>query len=114
MKTILLACVASAFLLAGCGSKSESPKDTSSSGSPLTAPVDYLDAVGKAQQKAVKTVDVATLTQAIQMFQVQEDRNPKDLNELVQMKYIAKIPEAPYGSKIVYDAKTGTVKVVKQ
>lgn len=109
-------CLASLFLLAGCDSKSGSEKNTSNTagGSLLTAPVDYLDAVGKAQQKAVKTVDVASLTQAIQMFNVQEDRFPKDLNELVEKQYIARIPEAPYGSKIVYDAKAGTVKVVKQ
>jgi hypothetical protein len=109
MKLLLLACVALVLFLAGCDSKSGS-----SGGSPLTAPVDYLDAAGKSQQKAVKVVDVASLTQAIEMFNVQEGRYPKDLNELVQMKYIAKIPDAPYGSKIVYDAGTGTVKVVKQ
>jgi hypothetical protein len=28
--------------------------------------------------------------------------------------YIGKIPQAPYGFKIVYDAASGTVKVVKQ
>jgi hypothetical protein len=62
----------------------------------------------------VKTVDVASLNQALQLFNVQEDRFPKDLNELVEKKYIPKIPDAPYGMKIVYDAKAGNVKVVKQ
>jgi hypothetical protein len=39
---------------------------------------------------------------------------PKDLNELVTEKYMPKLPDAPAGSKIEYDAKTGTVKIVKQ
>ena len=54
------------------------------------------------------------LTQAIQLFNAQEGRNPKDLNELVEKKYIGQIPDAPYGMKIVYDATAGQVKVVKQ
>jgi hypothetical protein len=33
---------------------------------------------------------------------------------MVQMHYLGKIPEAPFGSKIVYDAATGTIKVVKE
>jgi hypothetical protein len=47
------------------------------------------------------------------LFNTQEGRLPKDLNELVP-NYVGKIPDAPYGSKIVYDADSGTVKVVKQ
>jgi len=71
-------------------------------------------ALGKAQQTAVKTVDTASLNQAIQMFNVENGRNPKDLNELVEKKFIPKIPAAPYGMKLEYDAATGKVKVVKQ
>ena len=78
----------------------------------MTAPVDYLGSVGNAKQKAVKTVDVASLTQAVQMFQVSEGRLPKDLNELIATKYITKIPEAPYGQKIVYNPANGQVTVV--
>jgi len=80
----------------------------------MTAPADYLGAVGNAKQRAVKTVDVTSLTQAIQMFHVSEGRFPKDLNELVAQKYISKIPEAPYGQKIVYNPTTGQVSVVPQ
>ena len=100
-------------LLAGCGDSGSSSSGTSS-GNPLTAPADYLGAMGKAKQSAVKTVDVAALTKAIQMFQVDQGRLPKDLNELVAMKYIPKIPDAPFGKKIVYNATAGTVKVVAQ
>ena len=80
----------------------------------MTAPVDYLRAAGKAQQSAVKTVDTSSLNRAIQMFNVDQGRNPKDLNELVEGKYLPRIPDAPYGMKLVYDANTGTVKVVKK
>jgi len=80
----------------------------------LTAPVDYLSAAGKAQQSAVKTVDVTSVNQAIQLFNVERGCYPKDLNELVQEKFIAKIPAAPYGMKIVYDANSGKASVVKQ
>jgi hypothetical protein len=48
------------------------------------------------------------------MFNVDNGRYPKDLNELVEKKYIPRIPDAPYGMKIVYDEKAGQVKVVKQ
>jgi hypothetical protein len=117
MKIILLLAAATSLLLAGCGEQSNPPAQTTNattSGSPLTAPVDYLAAVGKAKQSAVKTVDVASLNQAIQMFNVDNGRFPKDLNELVAEKYMPKIPAAPYGTKLEYDATVGKVKVVKQ
>ena len=63
---------------------------------------------------AVKTVDVTSVNQAIQLFNVERGRYPKDLNELVQEKFIAKIPAAPYGMKIMYDANSGKASVVKQ
>ena len=117
MKTILFLTAATSLLLAGCGEQSNPPAQTTNaatSGNPLTAPVDYLDAVGKAKRSAVKTVDVASLNQAIQMFNVDMGRFPKDLNELVAEKYMPKIPAAPYGTKLEYDANAGKVKVVKQ
>jgi hypothetical protein len=109
---------AAVLILAGCGQKYDSPSASTnaatSGGNPVTAPVDYLGAMTKAQQQAVKTVDTASLDRAIQMFGVEKGRNPKDLNELVQEKFIPKIPEPPYGMKLVYDANAGTVRVEKQ
>src|SRR6266550_1590750 len=96
--------------LSGCGEKSYKAAGTaskSSSGNPLDAPADYLRGVTKAQQSAVKTVDTASLNQAIQLFNVDKGRNPKDLDELVQQKFIPQIPAAPYGYKLVYDAGSG-------
>src|SRR5436190_22703166 len=115
MKATLLLALALCALVMGCGdSSSTSSSQTNSSSSPLTAPVDYLGAVGKAQQLAVKTIDTTSINQAIQLFQTEHGRYPQDLNELVKEKFLAKIPAAPYGTKIVYDAATGQVKVVKQ
>ena len=118
MKTSLFIAAALGALLAGCGEKSDKPaastNTVASDGNPLNAPGNYLGALAKGQQSAVKTVDVASINQAIQLFQVQEDRLPKDLNELVEKKYLPKIPEAPHGMKIVYDASAGKVKVVKE
>jgi hypothetical protein len=105
-------------LAVGCGDNKRSSQNATntaaSSGNPLTAPVDYLAAAGKAQQSAVKTVDTTALNQAIQLFNVDKGRNPKDLNELVEQKYIPQIPAAPYGTKLNYDATSGKVTVVKQ
>ena len=115
MKIFLVIGLAS--LLAGCGEKSSSSSATatnSSGGSLVTAPVDYLNTAVKAQQKAVKDLDTTSLDKAVQMFNVDKGRNPKDLNELVQERYIPKIPETPFGTKLSYDAASGKVSVVKQ
>jgi hypothetical protein len=110
--------VLTAVFLAGCSDSSQTSTTASStnasSGNPVTAPVDYLNAIAKGKQSAEKTVDTTSLDRAIQMFGVDHGRNPKDLNELVQQKYIPKIPDAPYGTKLVYDANSGTVTVQKQ
>lgn len=104
--------------VAGCGDHQDSPiKATNSAaggGNPLNAPADYLGTLAKGQQTAVKVVDTTALTQAAQLFNAQEGRYPKDLNELVTSKMIARIPDAPAGMKLDYDPTTGTVKVVSK
>jgi len=120
MKSLFYLSTITALLLVSCGAKSSNsapPAATNtntSGGSLLTAPVDYLRAAGKAQQDMVKTVDTTSLDQAIQLFNVDKGRYPKDLNELVQERFIAKIPPVPYGTKLEYDAAVGKVSVVKQ
>jgi|HubBroStandDraft_6_1064221.scaffolds.fasta_scaffold231661_2 hypothetical protein len=99
-----------AILLAGCG-KSDS---NTSGNSPANASGDYTGAMARSQAKAVGAIDLASLKQAIQLFNVQEARYPKDLNELVQSKLIGKIPDAPNGMKISYDPATGNVSLVSQ
>lgn len=102
-------------LLAGCGQKEKpsSTTDNNSSGNPITAPVDYLGAVNKAQKTAVKVVDLASLKNAIHLFHAQEDRYPANLQELVSMRYIADVPSAPAGSQLSYNPANGEVKFVK-
>jgi uncharacterized spore protein YtfJ len=104
-----LAAVAAVLLLAGCGKSGSS----SHAGTATNGFGGYVKSLGEAKKVADKTIDVSYLNQAVQLFNVQEGRNPKNLQELVP-SYVAKIPDAPLGSKIVYDATTGTVKVVPQ
>jgi hypothetical protein len=99
------------FLL-GCGDK---PADTGkSSGNPLTAPADYVEGLGKAQNSAKRTLSAVGLDQAIKTFYTEQGRLPKDLDELVSKGTISEIPPAPRGMKYDYDAKTGVIKVVPQ
>jgi hypothetical protein len=118
MKMPFYLSMAASLLLVGCGEQSDKPaaptNTTSSGSSPLSAPADYVGALGKAQQTAVKTVDTTSLNQAIQLFNVDKGRNPKDLDELVAEKYIPKLPDAPFGMKLNYDAASGKVTAVKQ
>jgi len=65
------------------------------------------------KRTADKTIDVSFLNQAIQLFNVQEGRYPKTLDELTP-KYVAKLPEPPLGYKLDYDATKGEVTVVRQ
>jgi hypothetical protein len=110
--------VCAAMLLAGCGDSSSPPATakkettTNASGNPVTAPVDYLGAVAKAKKTSIKVADVASLKQAINVFKQEEDRYPKDLNELVSKQYIPALPAPPYQMKYQYDAASGEVKVI--
>jgi hypothetical protein len=126
MKAIFLILPVAGMLLVGCGKSTSNPpaKGTNTSQpTQTTQPTNtaavaqpsggYLGALVQADKYAVKTIDVSYLTQAVQMFQVQEGRLPKDLNELVP-NYVAKLPAAPYGSRLNYDPTSGVVTVVKQ
>lgn len=117
----LIAVVGFLFTGAGCskqepaaGKPGSAPASSSgSSGNPLTAPVDYLSTVARAQQNAAKTVTSVGLDQAIKMFYGQEGRYPKDLNELVPT-YINTVPLPPRNMKYNYDPKTGELKILPQ
>ena len=120
MKILFFPFTLALLLVAGCG-KGDAPKvdgatnnvSKNDSGNPLTAPADYLGAVVDAKKHSEKVADVSALTQAIQLFNVQEGRLPKSLDELVP-NYIGKLPPTPFGTKLVYDDKTGAVKIMKQ
>jgi hypothetical protein len=112
MKSLLsLAVVASALVwLAGCGDKSNSPAHAQVQS---TNPADIDNPLVNAKRIADKTIDVAYLTQAAQLYNVQEGRYPKTLDELTP-KYVAKLPTPPLGYKLNYDAAKGEVTVVRQ
>jgi hypothetical protein len=116
MKAIALFLLAAGLLLAGCGKDapdSIGQTNASSSGNPLTAPVDYLGAAGKAKQSASKTVLGAGLDRAIKLFYAETGRFPSDLKELAP-QYLPNIPPPPVGMKYNYDPKTGVVELVPQ
>jgi hypothetical protein len=81
---------------------------------PLNAPTDYLGAMGKAKKMSEKVIDQAAINQAIQLFNVQEERFPKDLQELVTKKYLGALPPPPIGMKFSYNPANGEFKIVKQ
>ena len=119
MKAALSVLLASGVLIVGCGpSKSgsggSSTNTTAAGENPLNAPTDYLGAAAKAKQSAVRTVDLASVTRAIQMFQASEGRNPRDLNELVTGQYMPRLPDPPTGMKFSYNPTTAEVKLVPQ
>jgi hypothetical protein len=103
--------LAGSFVLAGCGKEqSSSPSPNSGAGQGGG----YLGTLGRSEQSAVKTIDTTSLNHEIQLFNAQEGRWPADLNELVTMHYIGKLPAPPPGMKINYDASQGKVTVVPQ
>lgn len=121
MKIQLSLLALAASLLAGCGDKEPAkptpaadtkPADKTSSGSPITAPVDYLGAIAKSKKTAEKVIGNTSLDKAIEQFHVQEGRYPLNLEELITEKYISGIPVPPYGQKIEYDAAKGKVNYV--
>jgi hypothetical protein len=114
MKTSILILAAATALVAGCGDSSKPGTVANEASNVVTAPVNYLGAVVQAQKYSEKQIDLAYVNQAIQQFQAGEGRLPKDLNEMVEMHYLGKVPVAPLGYKIIYDATAGSIKVVKQ
>src|SRR5208283_3819645 len=83
MKPSFLISVAVGLLLAGCGKNNSSPHpqgtNTTTSVQPAPSSADYLGTLMRADKYAVKTIDVSYLNQAVQLFNTQEGRLPKDL-----------------------------------
>ena len=116
MKAIVLLPVVALLFLTGCGQSGGSSQSSTNAADNVAKAekVPYIGAMVKAERNAATTADMASLKPAIDQFQVDKGRYPKDLNELITEKYMSKVPEAPYGMKVDYDPATGTVKVVQQ
>ncbi|WCJ59123.1 hypothetical protein NXS98_15600 [Fontisphaera persica] len=117
MKTLMTGlAVVVLFGAAGCEKKSSDQKapatNAASGGNPITAPVDYLGAAAQAKRVSEKTVDLAALRQAIQLFYAQEDRYPRDLQELVSEKYLGVLPPPPAGMQFKYNPANGEISIV--
>jgi hypothetical protein len=96
------------LFVAGCGNNQGSSSQT-------TAPAPsggYLDTLANSRDQAVKVVDITSINQAIQVFNANEGRYPKDLEELVTNKLIGEIPPTPRGKKLDYNATTGEIRMV--
>jgi hypothetical protein len=106
--------VAAALVLGGCGKEQSSPPPAAPAAAAPSAQAGYLGTLVKGQQVAIKAIDVTSLNEEIRLFNVQEGRNPKDLNELVTKQYLGALPNPPAGMKLVYDATEGKVSVAPQ
>jgi stage V sporulation protein SpoVS len=107
------------LVVTGCGKHDDSSTTSTTvtsvnNSQPPPAATGYAGTLVNAQQAAVKTVDLVSLNQAVQLFNVQEGRFPTDLNELVSKQYIGKLPAAPNGMKLVYDSTQGKVTAARQ
>lgn len=111
MKTPLILMILFLGLTTGCGKK-EVTKPEAAGANPAMAPLDYLAAQGKAKQVAIKVTSTVEINSAIQKFQAMEDRFPRDLNELVQQRYLQTVPQAPRGQMFAYNPLDGTIRVV--
>ncbi len=129
MKIKIALVTLSTVLLVGCEQEKPAPATTptvntttqtptetkqepgSTFGNTITAPVDYLGAVAKGKKSAENKIDTTSLTKAIDMFQATEGRYPKDLQELVKEGLIKEVPKDRYGRQLVYDPKTGAVRI---
>jgi len=120
MKYTLLMVLGLVLVASGCGSKKQetpakptnAPSASADHGNPLNAPAQYLGALNQAQKLANKTIDTASIDKAIQLFNVQEERFPKDLQELVTQHYLPSLPQVPYGMKFDYNPRTGQFRVL--
>lgn len=105
--------VAAALVLGGCGKEQSAPPPAAAP-APANSGNGYLGTLARGQQTAIKAIDVTSLNENIRLFNVQEGRNPKDLNELVTKNYLGALPNPPAGMKLVYDAQEGKVSVAPQ
>lgn len=110
----LFAAACLSFMSACKDEKKASTPSDASYGNPLTAPADYVGAIGKAQKQMQKTISTVGIDQALKMFYNEEGRFPTNLNELVAKGTMSQIPPPPRGMKYDYDSKAGTLKVLQE
>ena len=95
-----------ALTAVSCGRKGKPEELT-----PGNAGEKYGEVMSRTMQRAKDVDIVLSLHQAVQAFRAVKGRYPESLQELVDEQFIAAIPPAPQGKRIVYDGATGTVRV---
>ena len=56
-------------------------------------------------------VDLAQLTRLVRRYTVEQQQVPKDLIDLVQLKYLPALPHAPQGQRFVIDRRKVEVRL---
>lgn len=100
----------------GCDSKPAAKPGTSGAGgnSPLTAPIDYIGAQGRAKVHSTKVISTVQIEAAIRQFHAMEDRYPTGFEELVSQRYLQAMPAAPRGKRFTYNPQTGQLGLVQE
>jgi hypothetical protein len=58
-----------------------------------------------------KSLDLDQLTRLVRRYSVEQQQVPKDLAELVALKYLDTLPNPPDGQRYVIDRKTAEVRL---
>jgi hypothetical protein len=56
-------------------------------------------------------LDLEQLTHLVRRYSIEQQQVPKDLEDLVAMKYLDSLPSAPEGHRFVVDRKTAEVRL---
>lgn len=93
----------------GCGGKKEHKPENEKPQSGTS----YLGAMAQAKKTSENVVNVASVQEAVNMFQATEGRYPKDLQEVMSTDLLTSLPVLPQGYQYGYDAQSGKVKAVR-
>lgn len=121
-----LGLVSVALVLTGCPDKrrpANSPNAKPAQNAPAKAPggdsgsqakgplADYAKGLSNSEKKAAEVTGTVSIGQAVQQFNIIEGRLPRTLDELVESRYLPKLPVAPRGKRYIYNPKSGEVTV---
>jgi hypothetical protein len=122
-----LGLVSASLILTGCPEKrrpANSPNAKPASNAPAKAPggdsgsqatgplADYAKGLSNSEKKAAEVTGTIAIGQAVQQYNIIEGRFPRTLDELVESRYLPKLPVAPRGKRYVYNPQSGEVTVV--
>lgn len=106
-KTLLAVFILSSALMVSCSKKEKPGEDLT----PMNAVEKYGGVMSNALKKSKAMDDMMYMKNKINTFHMQEGRYPYTLQELVEKRYLEKMPEPPKGMAFRYDASTGGLEV---